>query len=548
MSLGSRILARLAGLPPAHTHRVGVERDLRVRMPDGVELLTDRYFPQGTDHPPIVLIRSPYGRRQVTGALGRIFAERGYQAVVQSTRGTFGSGGEFEPFRHEAADGRATLKWLAAQPWFSGGVGMFGGSYLGFVQWAAAVDGPPFLKALAPSITASQFRSLVYTGEAFSLDTTLRWMYQLQHQEQPLWRLLRAMSSQARALKPAFEHVPLHEADRIAVGRPVKFFQDWLQHNQPGDPYWTSIDYRQGVSEVTAAVNLAGGWYDLFLPEQLADYVTLRSAGFAPRLTVGPWIHVSLAAVPTGLREGLAWFDAHLRGDKSPLPSSPVRVFMMGSKRWLDLADWPPPAKSRRWYLQPARGLATEPPPGSEPDQYEYDPADPTPSVGGAVFGSHAGSKDNRKLESRSDVITYTTAALDRDVEVIGPVSAELFVKSSLEHTDFFARLCDVQPGGRSMNVCDGLVRLWPERYPKEGDGISRIRLDLWPTAYAFRRGHRLRLQVSSGAHPRFSRNPGSGEPLGTAITFKKARQSIFHDPAHPSALYLPLWSGPGDS
>ncbi len=542
MSLGSRVLARWAGLPPAHTHNVEVERDLRVPMPDGVELLADRYFPRRDGKLPIVLMRSPYGRRQIAGALGRIFAERGYQAVVQSTRGTFGSGGDFEPFRHERPDGQATLDWLAAQPWFGGSAAMFGGSYLGFVQWAVAADAPAFLKALAAGVTASQFRTPIYGGESFSLDTALTWTHMVHHQELPLWRNLRAILTQRKALAPAFAHAPLNQLDTIAVGRRVPFFQDWLRHNQPGDPYWQAIDHSRRLAGVTARVYLLAGWYDIFLPEQLADYLALKRAGQKPYLIIGPWIHVSLEVARAGIREGLAWFDVHLRGDRSRLSKSPVRVFVLGARRWLDLQEWPPPATPQRWYLQPAGGLAPEPPPESGPDTYDYDPANPTPSVGGSVFGRHAGARDNRQLEARRDVLTYTSAPLEDDLVVIGPVAAELYVRSSLQHTDFFARLCDVEPRGRSVNVCDGLVRLWPMRFAQGADASTCIRIDLWPTAYSFRKGHRLRLQVSSGAHPRYSRNLGNGEPLATATTFNIAHQNVFHDPTHPSAVYLREW------
>jgi putative CocE/NonD family hydrolase len=185
--------------------------------------------------------------------------------------------------------------------------------------------------------------------------------------------------------------------------------------------------------------------------------------------------------------------------------------------------------------------LAQDTPPESEPDCYRYDPADPTPNVGGAGMGKVTGPKDNRTLEARADVLTYTSSRLDRDIEAIGPVSAELFIRSSLEHTDFFARLCDVDPSGKSMNVCDGLLRLVPGRPAPEPDGCLKVAIDLWPTAYRFRRGHQLRLQVSSGAFPRWARNLGSGEPLATATTLCTADQSVYHDPAHPSAVVLPI-------
>ena len=547
MSLGSRFLARVAGLPPAHTHDVAVEHDLRTPMRDGVVLLTDRYYARRKPHAPIVLLRSPYGRRGAFGLVGRIFAERGYQGVVQSVCGTFGSGGEFDAMRHEADDGRATLDWLAAQNWFSGSVALTGPSYLGFTQWAVATDAPEFVKALAPQITAAQFRGLTYPGEAFNLKTALSWIYLLQHQEQAAWRSLLATLRETRVLAGAYAALPLAKADAAAVGRPIKFHQDWLTHNAPGDHFWDEIDHSKHLDRVAAPVNLLAGWYDIFLPDQLADYAALRDAGRRPYLTVGPWKHADLGVLAAALRESLAWFEAHVRGNAAGLRASPVRIFVMGARRWRDLPDWPPPATPVRWYLQPSHGLGSGPPDASAPDTYRYDPANPTPSVGGIVLTADAGPRDNRRLEARPDVLTYTTAPLAADLEIIGPVAADLYVTSSLEHTDFFVRLCDVMPGGRSINVCDGQLRLWPGRCQPDVDGTLRLRIDLWPTAYRFPRGHRVRVQVSSGAHPRFSRNPGTGEPLGAAVRLVPADQAVYHDPEHPSSLLLPVSTASND-
>jgi len=400
------------------------------------------------------------------------------------------------------------------------------------------------LKALVPCVSASQFRSAIYSGEAFSLDTVLSLAYFTQQQKASPLRMIRAVMTQRRGLARAFAHLPLNEADRLATGQRVKFYQEWLQHNEPGDAYWQSIDYSDRVPTVTASVSLVAGWYDVFLPQQLADYVGLRKAGIQCRLTVGPWTHISPSGAGVMIKEGLAWFSACLKGETDVRSMPPVRVFLMGAKRWLDLPDWPPPASPTRWHLQPSAELGPDAPAQSSPDEFTYDPANPTPSVGGIVQGSHAGPKDNRKLESRPDVRTYTSTPLASDLDVIGPVAVDLHVRSSLDHTDFFARLCDVEPGGRSINVCDGLVRLWPGRYPKENDGTLHIKVDLWPTAFSFRKGHRLRLQLSSGSHPRFSRNLGNGEPLATAVSYRMAKQAVFHDPQHPSALLLPISKG----
>ena len=295
---------------------------------------------------------------------------------------------------------------------------------------------------------------------------------------------------------------------------------------------------------MTAAISLVSGWYDIFLPWTLRDYHVLRASGKRPYLTIGAWAHASTELNTVSIREALAWFRAYLLGDRSQLRKAPVRIFVTGANEWRDLADWPPAGtRYQRFYLQPGRGLSMEIPPISEPDHYRYDPANPTPSIAGPLLFGKALPTDNRELEGRSDVLTYTTNPLEQDLEVVGSVQAELFAHSSLEHTDFFARLCDVDAKGVSLNVCDALVRVKPGSPPISADGCMRVTIDLWPTAHRFRRGHYIRLQVSSGAHPRYARNTGSGESLATATKLLAADQSIHHDPDHPSSIMLSLWS-----
>ncbi|MGI0083743.1 MAG: CocE/NonD family hydrolase, partial [Nitrososphaerales archaeon] len=295
-------------------------------------------------------------------------------------------------------------------------------------------------------------------------------------------------------------------------------------------------------------VNLIGGWYDIFLPSQLDDYKSLKTSGkIIPYLTIGPWTHQALGGFFTGLKESISFFDAHLRDEKSKLRKDPVRIYVMGRKRWLDLADWPPSEMElTRWNLHANKILDQKSPADSQPDTYDYDPKNPTPSVGGVVLGANAGLRDNRRLEARSDVLSYTSTPVEKDYTIIGPVFVDLYVKSSLENTDFFARLCDVSPDRKSINICDGLIRLRPFDFAKDRglDGVTHITFDLWPTAYSFLKGNRIRLQVSSGSHPRFARNLGSGEPLATATNFKVAHQQIFHDVNRPSSIILPVYNG----
>ncbi len=543
MSVSSRVVGRLLDLPPAETYDIVIERDVRVPMPDGVVLLADRYS-TANGRPPTILIRSPYGRRSVFGLLfGRPFAERGFQVFIQSCRGTFGSGGELDPFHQEQGDGLATVEWMKKQDWFNGELAMFGMSYLGFVQWAMAKEVGPVLKAMATWVTSAEFRTVTYPGESFWLESCLSWTNQIMTQEgSPLGVLLSQLTGE-RKLRPAYAHLPLIEVDEKVLGRPVKFWREWLEHNEPGDEWWARSDFSGTVPDVTVPNHMGGGWYDVFLPQTIRDYLALVRSGRQPYLTIGPWTHLDLLGyMRVAIREALALFRVHLLGDGSGLREMPVRIFVMGANEWRDLRGWPPAnSRPQRWHLHPGRALSPETPPDSEPDRYRYDPADPTPGVGGAAMSANAGPKDQRPLEARHDVLVYTSVILERDMEAIGPVQAELFVQSSLEHTDFFVRLCDVDPSGKSINICDGLMRLVPSRFPPEPDGTRRVHIDLWPTAYRFRRGHRVRVQVSSGAHPRWARNPGSGEPLATAQTLCDADQVVFHDPAHPSAMILPV-------
>ena len=213
---------------------------------------------------------------------------------------------------------------------------------------------------------------------------------------------------------------------------------------------------------------------------------------------------------------------------------------MGAANEWREYPVWPPNnMQLEPWYLQSNNGLSTDLPAVSEPDSYTYDPADPTPSIGGASTGKPV--LDNRFLESRSDVITYTSDTLKSNLELIGPVSAELFIKSSLMYTDFFVKICDVESSGKSLNVCDGIQRLFPENPSPQDDDTVKVTVNLWPTAYSFEKGHQIRIQVSSGAFPRFARNLGTDEPLITAKNMRIAEQLIFHDTDHPSAVILPM-------
>ncbi len=418
---------------------------------------------------------------------------------------------------------------------------MAGPSYLGIVQWAVAAKPPPSLRAMAVSISSARVRAFTYPGGTFSLDSTLTWLALLASQHQGGRPRLSEQLATRRRKERAVMTLPLGDADGVVTGGRVGFYQDWLARMED-DAFWAPVEFDRHLDSLTVPVTMVTGWYDMFLPAQLADYQALRAAGRDVRLTIGPWKHTGPGAAGEALRDSLDWFGTHLLEDlDSRTRRSRVRLFVGGARRWLEVEEWPPPARSVRWHLHPGGGLHPRAPVASPPGRYRYDPSDPTPSVGGTLLARSGGPRDNRALERRSDVLVFTSSALVRDLEVVGPITVELHVRSTLEHTDFFVRLCDVDPSGKSLNLCDGLVRVTPASWWPGPDGIAAVQVPLWPAAHVFRRGYRLRVQVSSGAHPRFARNLGGGEPLATAVTMHSADQEVWHDPDHPSAIVLPV-------
>jgi len=540
MNLASHLIQRMLKLDPPITRDLVVEQDLRVPMPDGAVLLANRWAPRaGGDKLPVALLRSPYGRAGLIGTgMARPLAERGYQVVMQSCRGTFGSGGTFEAMRNERADGLATLEWLTKQPWFGGSIVLMGASYLGYVQWAVADSLPPEVKAIIPQITDSALSLEFLRSDGFSLETPFAWGVMTDGQERR-GAMLRMLTAEKKNLR-AMATLPLGQADTAALGHHSSYVQDMLAHDAD-DPYWAPLDHRDRVAKVTVPVSSIGGWYDIFLPGQLRDFRALQEAGRPARLTVGPWTHLSQDPIP--VREALEFGLAHARGEEPPA-RGPVRLYVMGQDAWRDFDSWPPPGyQPRPFYLQPGGALTGEVPAASAPDRYRYDPADPTPAAGGVrMVRRGAGRVDNTALEARPDVLTYTTAPLASDTEVIGEVSARIWFASSLANADVFVRLCDVDADGRSWNVCDGLTSVSELPGTAETSGeATQVSVRLWATAYRFKRGHRIRVQVSSGAFPRYARNPGTGEPKVTATRLLAADQAVFHDPEHASAITLPV-------
>ncbi len=289
------------------------------------------------------------------------------------------------------------------------------------------------------------------------------------------------------------------------------------------------------------------GWWDLFLAEQLRDYAAVRAAGVTARLTVGPWLHGEPGEFKAMAHEDIGWLNHHLNG--APPPSDgPVKLYLQQADSWLEFDQWPPPGSAgTSYYLRTSGQLSTEPETGdSRPALFTYDPADPTPSPGGPTLSPPGKQADNAAVEARSDVLTFTSEPLAADQDLVGPVSARIFVRTEHEHADIYVRLCDVDDKGVSRNVVDGIRRLSPSTVPAKDvqvgdDAVLAVDLDLFPTAYRMLAGHQIRLQVSGGAFPRYARNFGTGEPFGVTSSGLANKFEIFADAAHQAHIVLPV-------
>ncbi|MBO8202335.1 CocE/NonD family hydrolase [Streptomyces smyrnaeus] len=534
--LSARILrATWRGLPAAR-HAVGREPGLEVPAADGSPLLTDHYFPRSPGDFPTLLVLSPYGRGVPWSPMyGVLFAEQGFHVVLQSCRGTGGSGGRFDLWRNEAADGHATVAWLREQPWFDGRLGTVGPSYLGYVQWALALDPPPELKAMAVQMGLHDPYDLFHADGVPRLENALAVGVGMTYQHQGTAAFARATLRLQRRLRAITGARPLRSGHLTTLAQEVPWLEDVLTHPDAEDPYWRGASTADAAERLTVPTSLVTGWHDTLADQTFAQYDRLRRAGCRTALLVGPWTHTSALqrGWPEVFTESLGWLRAQLCDDPSGLRSAPVRVHMGGANTWRELDDWPSsPAATTSWFPTTERHLTRQPPTGSAPvASFVHDPADPTPSLGGPLLSRTAGPRDNAALERRKDVVTFTGPALAEPVEILGPVSARLSVVTDTGHADVFARLCDVDAKGRSTNVCDGTARV-----RTTGRTPAAVTVPMSSTAHRFAAGHRIRWQISGGAHPRFARNPGTGEPALEATELSPVRITLHTD----SVLLLP--------
>jgi uncharacterized protein len=558
----------------AQEFQVTVDSDVRVRMQDGVMLVADIYRPSAPGKFPVLLERTPYNRHDP--GTGIFLASHGYVVVLQDTRGRYASEGEFYPFRYESQDGYDTVEWAAALDYSDGKVGMFGGSYVGATQMLAAAAAPPHLVAIFPYVTASEY----YDGWTYQSGALMQWFassWTTGLAEDTLRRKSSALAQPAQWV----QQLPIESYKLLAfpgVPELAPYYRDWVEHER-SDDYWRQWKVSDRYGKMTVKALHAGGWHDIFLKGSIGNYLRMRKeastaeAREGQRLLVGPWAHAETSpegkvgdvtfgksAVIDMSRTMLEWSDYALKGRANEYATgAPVRIFIMGENAWRDEPEFPL-ARTRptKFFLKSDRGartsagdglLAADLPKASPADTFVYDPQNAAPTTGGRLCCGQAlppGPFDQRPLESRQDVLVFSTPPLDRDIEVTGFVSLELYAASSAVDTDFTAILADVEPTGYARFLTDGIVRA---RYRNstvkaemiEPGKIYKYTIDLWATSNLFKAGHRIRLYVSSSNFPRFNRNLNTGEPNLGATRMEKATQTIYHDPAHPSAVVLPV-------
>jgi putative CocE/NonD family hydrolase len=520
-TLVGRTLGRLMGLPP-HTAEYEVARRLRVPMRDGVELVADHYRPLTPNPAGTLLVRTPYGRSYPVSVLfGSIYAARGYHVIVQSVRGTFGSGGDFNPFMNEVADGADTAAWLRDQPWFTGSFGTMGASYLGFTQWALLTDPPPDMAAAIITVGPHDISGPRWGTGSFGLDDFVGWNDSVSHQEDKgrlrnVVRMVRGRRPVARATAA----LPVGEAGRGLLGEGAPWFESWLEHSEHDDPFWAPTQLQAALERSEVPVLLLTGWQDLFIEQTLEQYARLRARDVPVAVTIGSWTHGQMLTrgAPTVLRESLAWLDTHLAGSRRAV-RRPVRIHV-DRDGWLDLDDWPPPMPEQVRYLQPGGRLGDAVPPDTAPaSTFTYDPADPTPTVGGRMLSPIGGYRNDSKLGTRADVLAFTGDSLPRDLYVVGNPVLELSHTCDNPHNDLFVRVSEVDARGRSRNVSDG--------YRRATTTSGSVTIELDPVAHRFRTGSRIRVLVAGGSHPRFARNLGSGEPLISGSRLRPATHTV---------------------
>jgi putative CocE/NonD family hydrolase len=554
------------------------EKDVAVNMRDGVVLRADVLRPKGEGRFPVLVYRTPYNKEEALKdyTTFRRGVERGYAVVVQDVRGRYASDGEFRPYENEGRDGFDTIEWAAAQPWSNGSVGTFGLSYPGAVQWLAAIEDPPHLKAMVPAMTFSTPQNFFYAGGTWDM-SWMEWIWvniapdtrvkkglpgpKTYEEAIAAWPVTRAQMQNA---------LPLGEVRELQEVAP--YYAAWTRH-PADDPWWDWCELRNKYSRTKAAVLNLSGWYDdNYGPEgATTNFMGLRRAraGEAdPRtaLLIGPWVHgvASTRTPKAGDREFVAsgiidydetilrWMDHYLKGLNNGVERDPaVHYFVMGGDHWADSSTWPPVSTPRNFYLSgsgaPGKRGSLARKPAQVKSAFSSFVSDPASPVINPYDSS--GAHDYQKLSERNDVLTFDSEVLPDDLEVTGNIEARIFLSCDCRDTDLWVRLLDVAPDGTAFNLMSPGLDVLRASYRDISRGrqllqpgrIYELRLKNLITSNVFQRGHRIRVQISASFFPNFSRNLHTGKLESESSEMRKATIRIYHDAAYASRLVVPV-------
>jgi putative CocE/NonD family hydrolase len=558
---------------------VRLERGVRARMRDGVELVSDHYYPPQPGPLPTLLMRQPYGRdiaSTVVYAHPVWFARHGYNVVIQDVRGRGESDGEFYPFRNEGADGADTIAWLRARGESNGRIGMYGFSYQGMTQLLAAAEQPEGLQCISPGMAVCDlYHGWFYQGGALRLASTLGWGLQLLKEDARRKKLREAsdklehawanLAAQTSVL-PIRAHPALH-----GEGLP-QYVLDWLDQAAPGE-YWSALDVSRRLGKIVVPALHVSGWYDMFLRGSVDGFLALcKSAGteFARKnqfLLAGPWLHI-----PWGDRIGsadfgpealidtdailLRWFDHWLKDSGSFAKEPRIRHFVLGENCWRE-ADTFSAASDRAFFLhsegransRKGNGVLSASAPSAKEacDIFVHDPEVPVTAPGGPAAAS--GQFDQAALELGNNLLVYSSEPLDKPLRIFGKPRIVLHGSTSNKSADFIAKLVRVRSNGSADFICIGAAHSTYlfAKASYEPDKIHRWEFSLEPTSCRFERGERIRLEIAGSAFPLLDRNPGSDVPSceSTSWDWRRSTHSVFHSDKFPSVLYLPLTEEP---
>jgi putative CocE/NonD family hydrolase len=506
-----------------------------------IELAADSFtplLPEGVKPKGTILVRSPYGRGlPLSLVFARIYASRGYHVLCVSCRGTFGSGGDFDPCRTEVEDGKAVVEWMRAQPWYTGTFATIGSSYLGFTQWALLTDPPEDMVAAVVIVGPHDMAGWVWQTGALNMDI-IRWGYMVSEQDRPNSRLRKWIDklSHRDPFRSVMESIPLVQGVMTALAGKVPWLETIMTTSDMKDPFYADRTVGSALDRANIPILLISGWHDPFSEQSMEQYFRLRARGCPVALTVGPWDHSGGGATRLAPQQMLGWLETYLAKSKKTDRPEPVYYHVTGAKEWRWASTFPPSTRPFTLHLHPDNKLHFAAPMAETASSaFIFDPSNPTPTIGGDILRGKAGSVDDSVLSSRSDVLSFTTEPLDADTEFVGKATVTLAHSTDSPYADIFVRICEVDANGKSHNICEGYQRLDPER-----DMETTLTVSLRWCAHRFMKGKRIRLLVAGGCFPHYTRNLGVANVDNRGSEWKRVKHTVQHSATMRSSIVLP--------